>query len=126
MLEPFRPTEPAMLGLTRAAALGVMVGTRGAMLRLGVRMMLCAWAAGAPRNPSSNPPRQTNGTAAISVGTAARPPALRLASRWLTMGPLAQPSTRDTCSGCDLLRSHGKADDLFILQFGDQACNVRR
>src|SRR5258708_6295986 len=43
MLAPL--TRPATLALTRPATFGWMVGMRGAMLRLGERMKLCASAA---------------------------------------------------------------------------------
>lgn len=35
--------RPAILGLIRGATVGLIVGTRESMWRLGVRMMLCAW-----------------------------------------------------------------------------------
>src|SRR5258708_11960899 len=110
ILGPIRPAEPATFGAIRAAAPDVMVGTRGPMLRLGERMMLCAWTAEAPRDAPTNTPKntrsntrtRTGGTAAASsVRTAARRPTLRLASRWSTMGP---PRTHNDRRGFFSLR----------------------
>src|SRR6266404_2005610 len=53
----------ATVGLTRGATVGLMVGTRDPRLRLGVCMMLCAYAAEPPGPASGN-------TAAASANTA--------------------------------------------------------
>jgi hypothetical protein len=48
------PLIPAMFGLIRAVVLGARVGRRDPMLRLGERMMLCAFAAEMPRAQIEN------------------------------------------------------------------------
>ena len=68
---------PAMLGLIRGATVGLMEGTREPMLRLGVRMMLCAYI----RETS----RLANSAAAVVNTTAARRVFIRQLARSSSM-----------------------------------------
>src|SRR4051812_26342242 len=84
-LTPTGPPLPAMLGLTRPAMFGLMrgvmfgliVGVREGILRLGVRMMLCASAAGA----------SARGITATASSSAARRVILRQFTPSSNMGP---------------------------------------
>src|ERR1700726_868614 len=75
MLEPL--TRPATLALTRPAMFGWMVGMRGAMLRLGERMKLCASTAVPAKHANVN---------AAAAGAARRAINRQFAPSW-TMGP---------------------------------------
>src|SRR5258706_11928861 len=77
-LTPTLP-RPAMVGLIRGATVGLIVGIRESMWRLGVRMMLCAWTAELPES--------ANGTTAAARSSAARRVILRQFTPSSTMGP---------------------------------------
>jgi hypothetical protein len=70
---------PAMLGSIRGVTVGLMVGTREPMLRLGVRMMLCAYA----RETS----RPANSDAAVVNSNASRRVFIRQLARSSSMCP---------------------------------------
>ena len=79
---PLSPREkllPAMFGLTLGPTLGVMLGIREPMLRLGERMKLCAQTAVPARYANSEAP-------AINTSAARRVFIRQLARSW-TMGP---------------------------------------
>jgi len=69
---------PAMFGSIRGATFGLIVGIRVSMLRFGVRMMLCAKAAGVSR--------YANGNAAMISAIAACLLFIRLMTRPSSMG----------------------------------------
>src|SRR4051812_46920027 len=71
--------RPAMFGSIRGATFGLIVGMRVSMLRFGVRMMLCAKAAGVSR--------YANGTAAMTSAVATCLLFIRLMTQPSSMGP---------------------------------------
>src|SRR2546430_2734939 len=94
--------RPAMFGSTRGATVGLMVGIRVSILRFGVRMMLCANAAGVSR--------YTSGNAAMTKAIATY---LFFTCRPSSMGSRLAP----------LRRGFREIDDLLAAQLADQACD---